>query len=552
MAMILVGTPQTAAIGGAGAMTLTFNGANQPHAGDAIVIVDVSFNSGTVSSVPISTEAGATLVPSSKSANLALATNPSTQAWLLGTVATTGDKTVTVNVDQASEAVGYLIRPTNANGCAIDAPAVTDVDSTVTLVPVTANSFGVGIAVAQGVPTTPSDPSAWSTTAMAGNIEANVAYYHSDLGAATGKAISTLPGGNPAALTFFSLKENAAAAGSGGEFLPGRRAARRRPGRGPYSNGVYQRPRVDAFTSTSVAVGLATETDAALALLPIQILAVGMSTETDTAMALLVSTLAPLTDRIGSKQNRPGRGPYSLGRMFRPRLDAFPSPPPVTPAGTANETDTAFALLPVQIKAVGRADEADAALALNAGSGAPAGRSDESDTAFALARVQQRAVGQANETDTALALAGVQIRAAGRADESDTAIALTAGSAGSAGLANEADSALALQGKQARAVGLAAETEAAFALFGVTIRAAGLASESDSALALSPVQARAVGRANEADAAFALVAVQRLLAGIAAETDAALALAVIGAFPTVPSTFYMYVVPGNELTFVAP
>lgn len=109
-------------------------------------------------------------------------------------------------------------------------------------------------------------------------------------------------------------------------------------------------------------VGMATETDTALALGSAR--PAGLSTETDTALAL-------------------------TARLIRL-------------AGTSEETDTALALGAVLAKPVGVSTETDTALAL--GSARPAGIAEEVDLALSLSAVLSKSVGMAVEVDEAFAL----------------------------------------------------------------------------------------------------------------------------------------------------
>lgn len=171
-------------------------------------------------------------------------------------------------------------------------------------------------------------------------------------------------------------------------------------------------------------VGMATETDTALALSRLQIRATGLSSETDTSLAL--------------------------------------SAVQIRSAGNSIETDTALALSALQIRATGMASETDTAFALAAG-GAIVGTAVETDSAFALAAVQITATGRADEADTAQALAPVSVRAAGMASETDSALALDRLQITATGLAAETDTAFALQ-SGALPVGMAVEEDTAFAL----------------------------------------------------------------------------------------
>jgi hypothetical protein len=91
--------------------------------------------------------------------------------------------------------------------------------------------------------------------------------------------------------------------------------------------------------------------------------------------------------------------------------------------GRADETDTALALPGKQSRAPGLAVETDTALALTGAQMRAPGIAVETDTAFALGTVGGGPPGLAVETDTALALGATVARAPGRADEFDTALA---------------------------------------------------------------------------------------------------------------------------------
>lgn len=81
---------------------------------------------------------------------------------------------------------------------------------------------------------------------------------------------------------------------------------RNRPGRGPYSKGAYLRPRLEAF-ATIANLALAIDAPGTIDL---------------TGQAIGLSITGALSD-VASNRNRPGRGPYSVGRYFRPRIDAY-------------------------------------------------------------------------------------------------------------------------------------------------------------------------------------------------------------------------------------
>lgn len=313
-------------------------------------------------------------------------------------------------------------------------------------------------------------------------------------GAVSVDAVATFASGT-AGLTMFLLAIRNESPPAGGAALDSRgstRKSRRRPGRTPYSRGRYLRPRIDAFTAPELlvgSVGLASETDSALALAPVQIRAAGLSsetdtalalsggqqgavgvaveadsalalsavqiratgtaTETDTALALSAVVVVPQDAPISSIRQRPGRGPYSFGRMFRPRIDALTNPNVQSAAtGLASEADTAFARAAVQIKAAGLSVETDTAFALTGGVPGQVGAASETDTALALAAKQIRATGLSAEVDAALALTPMSIRVVGLAFETDTAFARAPGGPQPVGMAVETDTAFALGGGQ--------------------------------------------------------------------------------------------------------
>lgn len=241
--------------------------------------------------------------------------------------------------------------------------------------------------------------------------------------------------------------------------------------------------------STSLPVGLATETDTAYATTGSMAGAPGLATETDTAYA-----------RSGAV---------------------------IGAAGLALETDAAFALTPTLAGAAGLSTETDTASALVASMAGAAGLATETDAAFALSQGASPPVGLATETDVAYARTWSVSGAAGLAAETDAAYSRTGDMAGGAGLATETDSAYARSGAMAGTVGLATETDAALALGGAVSGAVGLATEIDAAFALGTGIALPVGLATETDAAFALGAALSGAAGPSTETDTAFALVCI-------------------------
>jgi hypothetical protein len=191
----------------------------------------------------------------------------------------------------------------------------------------------------------------------------------------------------------------------------------------------------------------------------------------------------------------------------------------------ASGTDTALALAAVQLLPIGRADEADAAIALSAIAASTVGIATQADTALPLPVIQLLPIGRADESDTALALSTGAASAVGTAPETDTALPLAAVQRLAVGLATESDTALLLDPSAPGTLGLAAEANTALTLAAVQTAPVGVAAESSQALALAAVRAITVGMALEIEVAFALGALQAQSVGRALEVDVALGLA---------------------------
>lgn len=166
----------------------------------------------------------------------------------------------------------------------------------------------------------------------------------------------------------------------------------------------------DSLAGT-VTIGIATETDTALAITPAPgsvTVPVGLATETDTALAV---TPAPGAATV----------PLGIASETDTALPVTPAPGPVTvTVGVADETDTA---LPVQAVpgaatvALGLPVETDTALAMVASTGSGSdvvelGVAAETDTALALTPAPGPAIvqmGVAVETDQALAMVALTV-----------------------------------------------------------------------------------------------------------------------------------------------
>jgi hypothetical protein len=161
-------------------------------------------------------------------------------------------------------------------------------------------------------------------------------------------------------------------------------------------------------SSSSVSIGIASETDTAFTHTAAKRKAVGLSAETDTAQALT---------RVKSRA-----------------------------IGISSETDSAFAVGKSKVKAIGLNTETDTALAATSRKTKAIGLVTETDTAQAHTSLRTRAVGQAQETDSAFATGKLKTLAVGQASETDTALAVTALKTKAVGQASETDTALPVAG----------------------------------------------------------------------------------------------------------
>ena len=302
-----------------------------------------------------------------------------------------------------------------------------------------------------------------------------------------------------------------------------------------------------------VAAGLAVEADAALPIGAVLVAPVGLASEADTAFALSpnvpgivglaheTDTAMPLTARVAAAAGvasetdaalAPGAALQGAAGLAVETDGALPIGAVISaPAGQASEADTAFALAPNVAAAVGLALETDTALPLTARVAAAAGLASETDAAMAPGAALQGAAGRAEETDAALPVGAVISAPVGMASESDSAFALTPNVPGIVGLALETDTALPLTARVAATPGLATETDAALAPGAALQGAVGQAVETNGALPIGAVLAAPVGVASEADTAFALVPNIPGTVGLALETDTAFPLVATLAVP---------------------
>lgn len=145
--------------------------------------------------------------------------------------------------------------------------------------------------------------------------------------------------------------------------------------------------------------------------------------------------------------------------------------------GLATETDSVLAAVGLKRRTIGQALETDEVLPIEVGVSVLVGLASETDTALAVAHAKRKAVGLTTEADSALA-AKVR-RAVGLASETDTALAVARFKVKIVGLATETDTALPVTRPLNLTVGLASETDSGFSVNKLKRKVVGLCFEYD-------------------------------------------------------------------------
>lgn len=151
--------------------------------------------------------------------------------------------------------------------------------------------------------------------------------------------------------------------------------------------------------------------------------AVGQASETDTARALVVSKVRTV-----------GQASTTNVAQAIGRVKTFT-------VGQAVETDSAQTIVGVGSLLVGRASEVDSAGAVVASKALAVGRATESDQANPISPQRVYAVGQAVESDSSQVVSGVKVVSVGRAIEMDGGTTVTVIKVLAIGRAQESDSA---------------------------------------------------------------------------------------------------------------
>lgn len=238
------------------------------------------------------------------------------------------------------------------------------------------------------------------------------------------------------------------------------------------------------------------------------------------------------------------------GQLFEPRRVWVPvgaaGGPTEIEVGRADEADAALAAAAVKLLVVGHAAEASEAQAPSAVKLLAAGLAVEAGTAIAPALTKIAAVGRADEADQALAPGSTAAFEVGRADEADGALAPSLVKILAPGLCAEANAALALDLAGGFDVGMAQEADVALAPTLTKVAAMGRADQADMAMAPALVFALPVGAASEADHALAVALVKVMAAGRSDELDAAIALELDGAVVYPPPDLLTIILPAEQ------
>lgn len=220
---------------------------------------------------------------------------------------------------------------------------------------------------------------------------------------------------------------------------------------------------------STVAVGLASESNAALAITTAKQVALGVATAGNTAGAITAVKSSPV--------------------------------------GVAQASDTALPIATDLAASLGLAQESNTAFMVDVAKLSSLGFAVEADTALAVAASKQSPFGLAQSSDAALDITTLRVAALGVAGESDAALPITVDGSQVVplGVALAADTALATNTTKNIALGVATEAATAFSITATRVFALGVAIESDAALALSTAKQVAVGLALESNVGLALL-----------------------------------------------
>jgi hypothetical protein len=286
---------------------------------------------------------------------------------------------------------------------------------------------------------------------------------------------------------------------------------------------------VDLSSGSTIATGLASETDSALTTTVEKQATPGIAVETDSALTLsidkqLTTGLAAETDSaltIALEKNVAIVLATETDSALTVTVDKNVA------VAFSSETDSALASSLTKELSVAVAAEVDTALAPSLAGGPiqiPTGMASETDSSFAVGIEKQLSTGNSLETDTALTVTVDRTVNTGLSSETDTASAVTFQKDLGLGIAAETDTALALALQGSFSVGIASETDTALPLSVVKEVSVGLSSEVDTALNLAFQHTLSTAFATETDTTLSLFLTKECNVGLAVETDTALAL----------------------------
>jgi len=274
---------------------------------------------------------------------------------------------------------------------------------------------------------------------------------------------------------------------------------------------------VSAGGSSEADIGLADETNTALALSKTERRDVALSTEAETSLAL----------------NRSQQRALGLSTETETVFALAGSNGPVG-VGLSTETDTVFALVGSQRKAVGLCTEAESTFALNRTQRKDLGLSTHVNTSLALNRAYSRSVGISQEINI-VPSAGAQVLPVGLCVETSSALSLARSARRSTGISTQLDAGFALGKQQRRSISISIGSELALAASRAYQSPIGRSDELAQAFGLNPALAAPVGLCTETSEAFSLTRFSQRGIGLSVETDTAIARG-FGSISQLPAT----------------
>lgn len=192
--------------------------------------------------------------------------------------------------------------------------------------------------------------------------------------------------------------------------------------------------------------------------------------------------------------------------------------------GLATETDTATVVARLKDKALGQASEVDTATAASPERARAVAQASELNTAMVIGRLKDATVGQAVETDTATALGGQKVVNVVLVLTTDTAHRITPDRTRTVSGALEVDEALSINVDNVPPINQVLETDTAFSITRLKMRELSLPQTLDTAQAVTPILTKNIGLATETDTAQLIAANRDKTVGLTAEIDTATGL----------------------------